>query len=188
MPPARRSSVPTPTFAVVWREPDGRAYSGRLEISDRQAHLIGSDAEGARVRRAVWLDDVASIRTSRRQQERVNDQPVVVLERREAGPLRVAPLDGVGRVFELADLLAELAARIPTRDGRVAVVVAIAHANVPGCRHWYGGVPRFARRISPDSSATRSSLEVARSCSSSRAATFSQRSSDCSANRDSGSR
>lgn len=68
------------SYAVKWREPDGQAYVGRLELGPRALHLVG-DAGGARVDRQIGYDELEGLRIGHDAGERVDGRRALVIER-----------------------------------------------------------------------------------------------------------
>lgn len=113
-------------YAVVFRESDGPAACGRLEVADDRLLLSGGKA-GRHVDLSIPLADIGGVHIGRRQAERLNGFRTIVLERAAGPPVQLAPL-GIGLLHEITDLLSALTA---THEGgdELAIVVPLK----PGC-------------------------------------------------------
>jgi hypothetical protein len=89
------------SYAVLWKEDEGSTIAGKLELVDDTIRLEGTN--GHVVRLSLSMDAVGSARIGRTQVERVRGRPVLVLELRGGGTLRIAMLSGSGALHELAD-------------------------------------------------------------------------------------
>lgn len=84
---------------MVWStSSDGDASSGRLEpLLDRfELHGRGKEL-------SIPFRELTSATIARGRQERLLGMPVLALRRREGPPLRIASLEGVGCLHELAE-------------------------------------------------------------------------------------
>ena len=88
--------VPRQTYAVVWEQQKVVA-SGGLTVLPAGFELHGRDR-----RLSVAFSDVLVASIARGGQERLRGLPVLVLELRGAEPLRIASLEGLGRLHDLA--------------------------------------------------------------------------------------
>jgi len=113
------------SYAVVWREGDIPLHTGRLELGATSFVLEGSGPRGAVARRRIPYDDLREVRIGRAPEERINGRPSVILDRLLGPPITLGALDGPGAVFELGDVLAELASQKAARSSGVAVVAPI---------------------------------------------------------------
>jgi hypothetical protein len=68
---------------------------------------------------------VVGVRVGRSSAERLNGAPSVILERRSGVPLTIGALNGVGIIFELAEVLTDLAARAASSK-RIAIVIPLS--------------------------------------------------------------
>jgi hypothetical protein len=101
------------TYAITWREPDGRTFVGRLALAPRALQLDGRprSPEGPSVKRQLGYDELLGLRLSNRSAERLDGRRALVLECEE-GTYFVADTGlGAPVVNELADRLARLADR-----------------------------------------------------------------------------
>lgn len=121
-----REEYPVPAaYAVVWREADGPVLAGKLELGVDGLSLKGSGPRGLLARRRLDYADLTEIRIGREPSERLNSLTSVILERHAAPPIFVAALESPGTVFELGDVLAELASERASKASCVTVVVPI---------------------------------------------------------------
>lgn len=100
----------SPSYAVTWREPRGPVFAGKLELGPAQLRLEGASPHGRRSTQSLRYDDLVSVRVARGSDDRVDGRPVVLVERRNGGPLRIASVGGVGLIAEVASRLATVTA------------------------------------------------------------------------------
>lgn len=112
-------------FAVVWCESDGPRFVGRLSVEDAGLHLRGASAEGEFRDRVLGPNDIVRVRLVRPGRDDVDDSHSVVVEQHDGSWLSVVALDGAGRLFEIANLAAELSGRAPRMSTGVSVEVPI---------------------------------------------------------------
>jgi len=122
-----REQPPT-RYAVVYREEGGPSTAGRLVITG-EGLLLDGGAGDRRCTLNVPFAELTEIHIGRTAAERLNGYSVLVLERRQAPSVHVAPF-GVGLLHELADLIAVLTTEQRTGDEHVAVIVPLK----AGCR------------------------------------------------------
>ena len=128
------------TYAVKWREPDGRTFLGRLALGARTLGLEGRQRDGAAISRQISYEGILSLRIGSRGADRLDGQPAVVVERAD-GPYYVSSAGmGAGIVQELADRLADFrgAAR-----RRATVVVPLKPGALAGVRELVAQGPPF---------------------------------------------
>jgi len=101
------------TYAVKWREPDGRTYLGRLALGLRTLRLEGREPDGAVVDRQIGYEEVQGLCLSGRGPDRLDGRPTLVIERADGPYLVTSAAMGAGIVQELVDHLAAL--RLATR-------------------------------------------------------------------------
>lgn len=94
------------TYAVVWREATGPVYSGKLVLGLLAVELEGGAPRGRHVLYRVFYDELTDVYVSRAGAERLDGRPALVLGRRTGSPLRIASVNGVGTIPELAEELA----------------------------------------------------------------------------------
>lgn len=117
-------------YAVVWREGDGPVKAGKLELGAGELSLRGSGPEGSLARQRVAYEDVAEVRLGRSEADRISGHTSLILDRRTGPPVAIAAIGGPGIVFELGDLLAELASESTQSVSSVVIVLPIKR----GCR------------------------------------------------------
>jgi len=122
-----RRSPPT-RYAVVYREQGGQSTAGALVVTEQRLLLEGG-AGDRHHRLSVPFAELTEIRIGRTAAERLNGYSVLVLERRQAPALHVAPF-GAGLLHELADLVAAFTTEHHNDDEHVAVIVPLKR----GCR------------------------------------------------------
>jgi hypothetical protein len=110
-------------FAVLFCEEGALPHAGVLQVEDDAVLLETAVGPADAERRRIPLAELASVRVARGPAERLNDQPVLVLEQAGKPPVRVAAL-GIGMLGELADLLSGLA-REPQWSERAAIVAPV---------------------------------------------------------------
>ena len=106
--------------AVVWSESDGPRFVGGLSVEDAGLHLRGASTEGELWDGVLGPDDIVRVRLVRPGPDDVDGSRSVVVEQRDGPCLRIVALDGAGRLFEIANLAAELSGR-----GRLSTGVAV---------------------------------------------------------------
>ena len=111
--------------AVVWSESDGPRFVGRLSVEDAGLHLRGASTEGELWDGVLGPDDIVRVRLVRPGPDDVDGSRSVVVEQRDGSCLRIVALDGAGRLFEIANLAAELSGRARRLSAGVAVEVPI---------------------------------------------------------------
>ena len=114
-----------PSYAVVWREGDGPLRSGKLDLVDGRMILEGSGPEGALERRSVPYADLVEVRVGRSAGERLGSRRTLILEQRAGPPVVIGEIEGLGSVFDIGHVLAELLAAEHPRPTRVVVVVPL---------------------------------------------------------------
>ena len=103
------------SYAVIWRDGEGRPVAGKLELTGAGFLLEGRRAEGEVVQVTLAFTELAAVRVGRAPLERMNGRPSLILERHRGPPLHLSPLSDLGLVLELGEMLAELLA---ATDGR----------------------------------------------------------------------
>src|SRR5437588_12868595 len=113
------------TYAVVWSQGEASSRLGRLELRADGFVLGGDQQEPSR----VWASEITSVRVSKDARERVRDLKTVVVERRDAPPVRIGAVSGAGEILEIAEVLSTLGpqsggfqtllVRLPIRPERI---------------------------------------------------------------------
>jgi hypothetical protein len=131
------------TYAVVWREGSGPTYMGRLELGAVALLLDGSGDGGSLARHRISYSDMAGIRIGRSSADRLNGSPSVILDRRAGPPVSIAAVNGLGRIFDLGGVIAELTARQTETSSRVVVVLPIKRHTRERARQLIASGPPF---------------------------------------------
>jgi hypothetical protein len=90
------------SYAVVWSD-NGATGSGRLEVQRDAVELHGREH-----RLLIPFADLAGASIARTARDRLCGLPVLALRRRSGDPVRIASLEGVGALQELAAQVAAL--------------------------------------------------------------------------------
>ena len=112
------------TYAVRWREPDGRLFVGRLSFGAAALRLDGrqSGASGVAVVREFGFDELRGPGPDGRSVERLDGRPAVVVEG-AAGRYLIASVGmGAPIVQEIVERLAHVRATVP---GKATVVLPL---------------------------------------------------------------
>ncbi len=117
------------SYAVVWREGGGPLRSGKLELVDGRMILEGSAPDGALERRSVPYANLAEVRVGRAAGERLGNRRSLILEQRAGPPIVIGEIEGLGSVFDIGHVLAELLTADRSRRPRVVVVVPLRKAR-----------------------------------------------------------
>ena len=96
------------TYAVKWREPDGRTFIGRLALGPFTLRLDGRlrGAEESPVNRRFDYEELYGLRSGSR--ERLDGRPTFVVERPDGAYLVAGAGMGAPIVQELVERLSEL--------------------------------------------------------------------------------
>jgi hypothetical protein len=109
LPAMRPSEIPRgPSYAVTWREGDGPAQAGKLELGRSRLRLEGGSSKKRVSVKTVLYDTLSAVRPARLQ-ERRGSRPALVLERSGHGSLWISSVDGPGTAGELLDRVARAA-------------------------------------------------------------------------------
>jgi hypothetical protein len=128
------------TYAVKWREPDGRAYVGRLALGPRTLRLEGRQPDGPAVDRQIDYEELQGLRIGHGAADRIGGRPTVVVERAAGAYLLTSAGLGAGIVQELVDRLAELRLGAPRR---ATVIVPLKEGALERARALAAGGPPF---------------------------------------------
>jgi hypothetical protein len=94
------------THAVVWSSDEGR-FSGRLESFPDRFELVGRDR-----RLTLQFRDFTAVSIARSRADRLLGMPVLALQRKGGGPVRIAALEGPGLLHDLADRVEQARAEL----------------------------------------------------------------------------
>ena len=128
------------TYAVKWREPDGRTYLGRLALGARTLGLEGRERDGLAIDRQFGYEEILSLRIGSRGADRLDDQPALIMERADGRYLVASAGMGAGIVQEVADRLAGFRG---AGRRRATVVVPLKAGALAGVRELVAGGPPF---------------------------------------------
>lgn len=118
------------TYAVLWREPGGPSYAGRLGVGSRELELDGLTRTGDIGHAVIDYGDLSSTAIGHAPPERIDGRPSLVISLQSGKRLLVSSIAGAGVLIELADTLARL---------RAATVAQIELRA--GDRGWPHGLP-----------------------------------------------
>jgi len=128
------------TYAVKWREPDGKTYLGRLALGARTLGLEGRGPDGPAVTRQVGYEEILGLRIGSRGADRLDDQPALVFDRADGRYLVTSAGMGAGIVQEIADRLAGFRG---SARRRATVVVPLRAGALAGVRELVAKGPPF---------------------------------------------
>lgn len=136
------------TYAVKWREPDGKTYVGRLALGPRTLRLDGRrrGAEEPPVNRQFGYEELRGLRIGSRGAERLDGRPALVVERPDGAYLVAGAGMGAPIVQELVDRLAELRLAAPCK---ATVVVPLKEGVIERVRKLVAQGPPFDPAESP---------------------------------------
>ena len=97
------------SYAVSWRDAEGRVTGGELELGADRLRLEGADRDGTPVAREIPYGEITSVRIGRSGTERIDGRSTVVIEPRRGLALVVTSAVGFGTVQEIAERLASIA-------------------------------------------------------------------------------
>jgi hypothetical protein len=129
------------SYAIKWREPDGQAYVGRLELGPRALRLVGDGADitGA-VDRQIGYEELRSLRIGHDAAERVDGRRSLVIERPQGAYHLTSTVLEAGILQELVDRLSELSLAAPRR---ATVVVPLKEGALTRVRELAAQGPPF---------------------------------------------
>lgn len=128
------------TYAVKWREPDGRTYLGRLVLGARTLVLEGRERDGPAVSRQIGYEEILGHRIGSRGADRLDGQPALVVERAGGRYLVTSAGMGAGIVQELVERLANFRWSAPRH---ATVVVPLKAGALAGVRELVSNGPPF---------------------------------------------
>jgi hypothetical protein len=91
------------SYAVTWREGKLPTYTGKLELGPTWLRFEGGATNGRSAVEMIRHRDIASVWIERGREDRVRGRPVLLLERRSGGVIRIASVNGLGAIREIAD-------------------------------------------------------------------------------------
>jgi len=127
------------SYAVKWREPDGRSYVGRLELGPRALHLVGGVGV-ASVDRQIGYDELEGLRIGHDAGERLDGRRALVIERPQGAYRLTSTVFEAGILHELVDRLSELSLAAPRR---ATVVVPLKEGALERARELAATGPPF---------------------------------------------
>jgi len=128
------------TYAVKWREPDGKTYLGRLAFGARALNLAGRQRDRPVIDRQFGYEEILSLRIGSRGVDRLDDRPALVLERADGRYLVASAGMGAGIVQEVAERLAGFRG---AAQRRATVVVPLKPGALAGVRELVAQGPPF---------------------------------------------
>lgn len=130
------SATHRPSYAVLWREGEGPTFAGKVELRPSAVRFEGSAPQDGRLYvREFPYGDLDAVRIVRTPEDRLAEQPALVLERRTGAMIRVAAVNGLGLLRELAELLAALSSQAAETAQQFAVVLPLREgARGEACR------------------------------------------------------
>jgi hypothetical protein len=131
------------TYAVVWREPGGSVFAGKLGFASDSLRLEGSSDAGSLAHLRVLYRDLSGVRVGRSPEERIDGRPCIILERRAGRSLSIVPVGGAGALFEIEEALAELVSDKNASHGRAMIIVPIKPEKAPLVRELLARGPPF---------------------------------------------
>ena len=98
------------TYAVKWREPDGRTFVGRLALDPHALRLDGrrTGVEEPAINRQFGYRDFHGFRIGGRATDRLDGRPALVVERPEGAYLVAGAGTGAPILHELVERLSAL--------------------------------------------------------------------------------
>jgi hypothetical protein len=130
------------TYPVNWEMQPGEMGVGKLELRPRSIVFEGLNGGGPS-RIEIHARDISAIRVARMGSGRLANRPTLVVERRDAAPIRIAGVAQPGIVSELAERLARL------RLGEEHVAVSRVLVVIPLKPGVLDGVAALVRRGPP---------------------------------------
>jgi hypothetical protein len=128
-------------YPVVFRVAPEVPVAGALVVHEDRLLLEGRYGEH-RSELSVPYAEIAEVRIGRGHDERLNGNPVLLLERDAMQPIQIEPL-GFGLLHELAELLTSLALENANPGQRVAVIVPLNRAQLARARELMAQGPPF---------------------------------------------
>ena len=128
------------TYAVVWAEGEHPIVLGRLGFEADGFRLSGEDA--GQVEIAVRGREIRDVRLASAPGDRLREMKTMVVSRRVGDPIRIAAVNGMGAVFEIAEVLERLS-RNTSRFQSVLVCVPIRAGRRDAVRELIGQGPPF---------------------------------------------
>jgi hypothetical protein len=120
--------------AVVWRIAHGELHKGRLDVNEEGLRLTGTGPKGEFGGMRIPYGELSGIHIGRATHERINGLRSLVVDSARSGPIHVASVEGVGTIFEIGALLAELRSEKTAGLTSVAVVVPLKRGSAARAR------------------------------------------------------
>jgi hypothetical protein len=128
------------SYAVKWREPDGKIYLGRLEFAPKELVLEGRENGSAPTRRTLSYDQLDGFHIGRTGAERLDGQAALVVECGGDEFLITSTVIHAGVLQELVHRLSELRLTAPRR---ATVVVPLKEGSEERARELAAKGPPF---------------------------------------------
>jgi hypothetical protein len=103
------------SYAVKWREPDGKTYLGRLELQPTALVLEGRENGSPPTRRTLGYEELRGFHLGHSGAERLDGRPALVVERAGEEFLITSTVVHAGVLQELVHRLSELRSTAPQR-------------------------------------------------------------------------
>jgi hypothetical protein len=110
------------SYGVVWKE-GSTVQAGKLELDPLAVRLEGLDHDGQSLVQELAYRDLSSVRVARKQEDRLEGRPTLILERLAGAPVQVASVAQAGVLSEIAEQLSTIPLGGSERTDRVAIVV-----------------------------------------------------------------
>src|SRR5438552_14877029 len=127
------------SYAVKWREAEGPAYVGRLELGPRALRLVGGGG-GRAVERQLGYGELTSLRIGHAADERVDGRRSLVLERPQGAVHLTSTVVEAGVLQELVERISDLTLSAPRR---ATVVVPLKKGALERVRELAAAGPPF---------------------------------------------
>jgi hypothetical protein len=129
--------------AVAWRSPGGEVHTGRLDVNEEGLRLSGNGPKGEFAAVSISYEDLSEIHVGRAADERVNGVRSLIIDSKRIGPIQLVSVEGLGTIFEIGALLAELRSMQTQKTSSVAVVIPLRRGSTEKARSLVREGPPF---------------------------------------------